>query len=638
MDESKIIKIEYEKIKLEHEIKLDDNKLRIEINNNEIIFSLIVGLSFIKYLKRFKHEEFRNKYKISKEKDLKEIYNDLINDEHEINEKEKKIILGNGEEIILEEKIRLTNEEMIKELIIEIKNIKKEKDELEKQVYELDNIVNNYKNEINLIYNLNEEGECQIFGDKFVNKNKNNIELNINGTKSKLVSKYKLKKGDNNINMIVKNKIKDLCDMFKSCKNLKNIEELKYLNIKNCSNFKDMFYGCSLKDIKPLENWNISNKINLESLLNGCHIIKNINLINNIKSKYILEKLFENLKENKLLKIIQYNKNIQNRINKSINYYKNYYNQIEIEIIPINIYDKNYFINIPENDKNYYHIYFNDSKEEAKNNYFAKNEKVDKIKIIINNEIKSFEGLFSRCKCIKSLNFIKFNRKDITNMSSMFYKCSSLKELNLSNFNTNNVIDMRGMFNGCSSLKKLNLNKFKTDNVTNMEYMFSVCKSLKKLNLSNFNTNNVTDMSGMFSGCQSLNELNLNYINTDNVTNMRFMFYDCCSLDELDLSNFNTNNVTDMMSMFENCSSLNYLNISNFKTDNVTNMSLMFCCCSSLFEIVLNNFNTNRLTNMWGMLYHCSNELNNKITNLNNNIDDLAYSLCDEYDFYDDSD
>jgi hypothetical protein len=41
---------------------------------------------------------------------------------------------------------------------------------------------------------------------------------------------------------------------------------------------------------------------------------------------------------------------------------------------------------------------------------------------------------------------------------------------------------------------------------------------------------------------------------------------------------------------------------------------------------------------MWGMLYDCSNELNNKITNLNNNIDDLAYSLCDEYDFYDDSD
>ena len=69
---------------------------------------------------------------------------------------------------------------------------------LEKQVYELDNIVNKdkYKNEINLIYNTYCEKECQIFGDKFVEKNNNNIELNIKGDKSKLVSKYKLKKGN----------------------------------------------------------------------------------------------------------------------------------------------------------------------------------------------------------------------------------------------------------------------------------------------------------------------------------------------------------------------------------------------------------------------------------------------------------
>ena len=82
-----------------------------------------------------------------------------MNYEYEINEKEKKlIIVKNKKEIKLEEEIRLTNEEMIKELILEIKNMKKEKNELEKQVYELDNIVNKekYKNEINLIYNTEE--------------------------------------------------------------------------------------------------------------------------------------------------------------------------------------------------------------------------------------------------------------------------------------------------------------------------------------------------------------------------------------------------------------------------------------------------------------------------------------------------
>ena len=62
------------------------------------------------------------------------VYYDLINYEYEINEKEKKIIFDDDKEIKLEENIRLTNEEMIKELILEIKNIKKEKNKLEKQI------------------------------------------------------------------------------------------------------------------------------------------------------------------------------------------------------------------------------------------------------------------------------------------------------------------------------------------------------------------------------------------------------------------------------------------------------------------------------------------------------------------------
>ena len=169
---------------------------------------------------------------------------------------------------------------MIKELMLEIKNIKKEKNELEKQIYELDNIVNKdkYKNEINLIYNTEEEGEHRIFGDKFVKKNDNNIELNINGNKSKLVNKYKLKKGNNNINMIIKNRIEDLQYMFAECENLENINELKYLNTKYCTNFSYIFWQCSsLNDIKPLENWNVSNCINLEGIFGDYLSLKTLN-------------------------------------------------------------------------------------------------------------------------------------------------------------------------------------------------------------------------------------------------------------------------------------------------------------------------------------------------------------------------
>ena len=94
---------------------------------------------------------------------------------------------------------------------------------------------------------------------------------------------------------------------------------------------------------------------------------------------------------------------------------------------------------------------FNDNKEEIKNSYKIEEEdKVTKIKIIIDYQVKSFLILFSWCKCIESINFKKFYRNNITDMSYMFYGCSSLKELNLNNFNTNNVTNMSYMFYGCS--------------------------------------------------------------------------------------------------------------------------------------------------------------------------------------------
>ena len=105
--------------------------------------------------------------------------------------------------------------------------------------------------------------------------------------------------------------------------------------------------------------------------------------------------------------------------------------------------------------KKYYHIYFNDNKEEIKRNNINEDDKARKVKIIIDSEVKSFSKLFYYCKCIESINFKKSFRKNNTNMSYMFSRCSSLKELNLNNFNTNNVTDISGMFSRCSSLKEL---------------------------------------------------------------------------------------------------------------------------------------------------------------------------------------
>ena len=106
-----------------------------------------------------------------------------------------------------------------------------------------------------------------------------------------------------------------------------------------------------------------------------------------IRSKYILKQIFDNLKENKLLKIINYNKNIQKILNKGVLDFINEYSKIEIEIIPKeNIYDK--FINIPKKYESYYHIYFNDNKEEIKRQKINKKENISKIKVILDYKVK----------------------------------------------------------------------------------------------------------------------------------------------------------------------------------------------------------------------------------------------------------
>ena len=189
-------------------------------------------------------------------------------------------------------------------------------------------------------------------------------------------------------------------------------------------------------------------------------------MVDNIKNNYILKKIFDNLHKKKALEIIKNNKGGQKRLNININDYKKYveiYSPIEIEVIPYPIeLDYLKFINIEKKEMAYYHIYFNNSKKEIKREYTNKDDKVKKIKIIIDYPVKSFENLFFYCLWIKSISFKKFKRNNINNMANMFCKCPRLEKLDLTNFNTNNVSDMRSMFCECSLIKKIDLSNFNT--------------------------------------------------------------------------------------------------------------------------------------------------------------------------------
>ena len=87
--------------------------------------------------------------------------------------------------------------------------------------------------------------------------------------------------------------------------------------------------------------------------------------------------------------------------------------------------------------------------------------------------------------------------KKIMYMSNMYYNDGLEKA---------NVRDLSG---AVTSLRQSL--KFNKKNITDMSNIFSGCVYLNELNISNFNTNNVTNMSNMFSVCHGLKDINISY-------------------------------------------------------------------------------------------------------------------------------
>ena len=257
-------------------------------------------------------------------------------------------------------------------------------------------------------------------------------------------------------------------------------------------------------------------------------------MLRKIRSKYITNIIFDYLQLNLRLKIIKYTKKLQNLISIKKSDYKEY-SQIIIEIMPVSdeslLSEKNniFFNYIKNTKKEHYHIYFNNNlNNEILRNYFDKNEKIEKIKICLDNNITSFCDLFNGCKIIEEINFINFKRKNITNMDSLFSGCNSLTKINFNDFNTENVTDMNHMFFQCFFLRELDLSKFNTKKVTNMKRMFFECRSLENLIFGeNFLVNNVKDLSYMFCKCYYLNDLDISNFFFNSKVDMSLMFKDC---------------------------------------------------------------------------------------------------------------
>ena len=139
-----------------------------------------------------------------------------------------------------------------------------------------------YRNKINLTYYAKSTGIYEIFGEIFVLRNQNNIDLFINGKESELINVCELKEGDNIITLKIKNDLTYLSFMFSGCSSLKNIEELKYLDVRKAQHLEYMLSDCILlTDINPLRYWDVSNCQRFKGMFAGCRTLSNINPLAN---------------------------------------------------------------------------------------------------------------------------------------------------------------------------------------------------------------------------------------------------------------------------------------------------------------------------------------------------------------------
>ena len=298
-----------------------------------------------------------------------------------------------------------------------------------------------YKNIINILKNKNGiESVDMIYRDKYYN-----------------ISIIKIK--ENNIN---NNKYISIDDDI-----YKNETEIYYnkasIYIIKCNNIKDISvsYGV-IKEINKKEliytgNINSNNKFSpIFNLSNNKLIGININ-----NSHYYNRGLF--LKNTEIIKEYKELKKIK-KIENNHGYYKNNKNEINI------------LINIEENDIDK-EIYFLD-----------------------NYEYKDKEGIIHYHDNLNELNELN-TELYIENIKYKYQKYFKPKKIGINKIKliiNDNIIDCSYMFAGCDKIIDINFNNFNTKDVINMKYLFYECKNIKKLYLYSFDTKNVTNMSNMF--------------------------------------------------------------------------------------------------------------------------------------------
>ena len=244
---------------------------------------------------------------------------------------------------------------------------------------------------------------------------------------------------------------------FRSCKKLKNIEGIEFLNTEKVKNMGGMFYECICLENLDLSKFDTKKVTNMRNMFYNCQKLKTLDL-SSFETDMVtnMESMFYNCILLNTLKLT------------------NKFNTQKVEDMC---------------------SMFNSCKE----------LKTINLSGFDTQNVEDMSYMFNLCKSLESLDLSNFNTLKVTLMDNMFNQCLQLTSLDLSNFDTQKVTKMNNMFYYCTGLKTVDISNFNTQAVKDMKSMFRYCTNLATIYVGeNFVTTNARYSDNMFDNCQLL--------------------------------------------------------------------------------------------------------------------------------------
>ena len=244
---------------------------------------------------------------------------------------------------------------------------------------------------------------------------------------------------------------------FGSCKKLKNIEGIEFLNTEKVKDMRGMFYECICLENLDLSKFDTKKVTNMRNMFYNCQKLKTLDL-SSFETDMVtnMESMFYNCILLNTLKLT------------------NKFNTQKVEDMC---------------------SMFNSCKE----------LKTINLSGFDTQNVEDMRYMFNLCKSLESLDLSNFNTLKVTLMDNMFNQCLQLTSLDLSNFDTQKVTKMNNMFYYCTGLKTVDISNFNTQAVKNMDSMFGYCTNLATIYVGeNFVTTNAISSNNMFDNCQLL--------------------------------------------------------------------------------------------------------------------------------------